>query len=150
MRPTVFLIRLSPIFTYTERNDNLGLCVIQDILTFAFQDDAFASPDINCPRDIWRWTDIPEHRLSIPIHFKKCLGDVCIFRGTTRSETHSIITDPIKPWKYRQAEDMEKAASGQAGFKDEGTFYKYRKGAAAEISKSKQHTIALTAKLEIH
>ncbi|CAI7628049.1 unnamed protein product [Penicillium manginii] len=123
----------APIFTYTERNDNLGLCVIQDILTFAFQDDAFASPDINCPRDIWRWTDIPEHRLSIPIHFKKCLGDVCIFRGTTRNETHSIITDPIKPWKYRQAEDMEKAASGQAGFKDEGTFYKYRKGAAAEI-----------------
>ncbi|KAJ5089482.1 hypothetical protein N7532_008166 [Penicillium argentinense] len=34
------------IFTYTERNDSLGLCVLQDILTYAFEDDAFASPHI--------------------------------------------------------------------------------------------------------
>ncbi|PYH94478.1 hypothetical protein BO71DRAFT_475974 [Aspergillus ellipticus CBS 707.79] len=38
-------------FTYTERNDNLGLCIIKDILTFAFLDDAFDSEYIKCPRD---------------------------------------------------------------------------------------------------
>ena len=68
------LIRLSPTITYTERNDSLGLCVIQDILTFAFYDDAFDSPYIKSPRDLWRFTDVPEHRLSTPIHFKKASG----------------------------------------------------------------------------
>lgn len=41
-----------PVYTYTERNDNLGLCVIQDILEYAFLDNAFASERIKKPRDI--------------------------------------------------------------------------------------------------
>ncbi|KAJ5102244.1 FluG domain protein [Penicillium alfredii] len=39
-------------FTYTERNDNLGLYVIQDIIEYAFLDNAFASERIKYPRDI--------------------------------------------------------------------------------------------------
>lgn len=144
----MFLIRVSPIFSYTERNDSLGLCVIQDILTFAFEDDAFDCPDIKSPRDIWTWTEIPKHRLSTPIHIKRSVRDICVFRGTRRNETNTIVTDPIQPWKYRHAEETEKAASGQAGFKDEGSFYKYRKGAAAKASKSRQHTIESIAKVK--
>jgi len=43
-----------PIFTYIERNDNLGLCVIQDILEYAFEDNVFSSPYIKEP--LWRYT----------------------------------------------------------------------------------------------
>lgn len=107
--------------------------MIQDILTFAFLDDAFESPYIKSPRDIWRLTDIPEHRLSTPIEFKKSLREVCIFRRPLRDNAQGIIIDPVQPWKCKQAEILEKAASSLAGFKDEGLFYKYRKGAAAEI-----------------
>jgi uncharacterized protein DUF3435 len=58
-----------PIFTYIERNDNLGLCVI---LEYAFEDNVFSSPYIKEPQDIWRYTDIQNHRstYSVPIHFK--------------------------------------------------------------------------------
>ncbi|OGE55433.1 hypothetical protein PENARI_c004G04263 [Penicillium arizonense] len=122
-----------PYYTYTERNDSLGLCVIQDILTYAFLDDAFDSPYLKTPRDIWRLTDIPEHRLSTPIHFKKSIREVCIMRRTMYDEAHGVIMNPVQPWKCKQAEKFEKAASALAGFKDEGTFYKYRKGAAAEV-----------------
>ena len=55
-----------PAFTYTERNDNLSLCVIQDILELAFLDGAFASECVKEPRDIWRFTHVPGHQLSTP------------------------------------------------------------------------------------
>lgn len=72
------LSRFRPIFTYTERNDNLGLCVIQDIFMYAFLDDTFDSQYIKCPRDIWRRTDVLEHRLSTPIHFKRSIQNTPI------------------------------------------------------------------------
>jgi hypothetical protein len=54
--PTSLLIYLlrcpRPVYTYTERNDNLGLYVIQDILIYAFLDNAFNSEHIKCPADI--------------------------------------------------------------------------------------------------
>ncbi|CAG7996874.1 unnamed protein product [Penicillium salamii] len=89
------LIRLSPIFTYTECNDSLGLCVIKDILTFAFLDDVFDGPYIKSPRDIWRLTDIPKHRFSTPIKFKKSLKNVCILRRTIQDHEQGIIMDPM-------------------------------------------------------
>lgn len=75
-----------PVFTYTERSDNLGLCVIQDILMYAFLNDAFDSPYIKSPRDIWRLTDVPDHRFSTPIHFKKEVQETPVFR---RAATYS-------------------------------------------------------------
>ncbi|KAJ5928363.1 FluG domain protein [Penicillium verhagenii] len=105
-----------PTFTYTERNDNLGLCVIQDILMYAFLDDAFASQHIKCPRDIWRFTTVPDHRHSTPIHFKD-IG-----------------------FSYTQAQEYEKKASTQAGFPDEGSLYKYRKGAAENLRNLDEHS----------
>lgn len=38
-----------PVFICTEWNDNLSLCIIQDILELAFLDDAFASERIKEP-----------------------------------------------------------------------------------------------------
>lgn len=69
----------SPIFSYTERNDNLGFCVIQDILEFAFQDEVFASECIKQPRDLWLYTDVLDHRLSVPIHIKESKKDIPVF-----------------------------------------------------------------------
>ena len=55
-----------------EQKDNLGLYVIQNMLGYAFQDDIFDSEQIKHPRDIWLYTDVPQHRLSVPIHIKEC------------------------------------------------------------------------------
>ncbi|THC95331.1 hypothetical protein EYZ11_005191 [Aspergillus tanneri] len=71
---------VASVFTYTERNDNLALCVIQDILELAILDYAFASKHIKCSRDIWHYTHVPYHRLSTPIHFKESMKVIPIFR----------------------------------------------------------------------
>jgi hypothetical protein len=60
-------------------------------------------------------------------------------------EAHGVIMNPVQPWKCKQAEKFEKAASALAGFKDEGTFYKYRKGAAAEVSKLRKSNLSSTS-----
>ncbi|KAJ6115235.1 hypothetical protein N7486_001013 [Penicillium sp. IBT 16267x] len=129
----------SSIFTYTERNDNLGLCVIQDILMYAFLDDAFASEHIKCPRDIWRLTIVPEHRLSTPIQFKKSIKEIPILRGS-RNEGGYFVTDPQSALRYSQARAWEINCSISAGFENEGTLYKYRKGAATKIRELDEHT----------
>ena len=128
------LSQLRPIYTYTERNDNLGLCVIQDILMYAFLDNAFASEHIKCPRDIWSLTDAPDHRLSTPIHFKESIKEIPILRRASRNEAGLFVTDPKRALQYEQARRWEASTSESAGFKDKGTLYKYRKGAAANIS----------------
>ncbi|OXV07667.1 hypothetical protein Egran_04567 [Elaphomyces granulatus] len=92
----------SPVFTYTERNDNLGLCVIQDVLEYAFLDNAFASERIKEPRDIWRYTNVPEHRLSTPIHFKKSVHNIPVFRRAVRNTEGNWVSDPISLYKYRK------------------------------------------------
>ncbi|KAL4870865.1 hypothetical protein BDV12DRAFT_184216 [Aspergillus spectabilis] len=51
-----------PCLHYTKRNDNIGLCIIQDILEYAFLDNTFAT-----------------HHLSTPIYFKKRVHDTPIF-----------------------------------------------------------------------
>ncbi|KAJ6076675.1 FluG domain protein [Penicillium canescens] len=129
-----------PTFTYTERNDNLGLCVIQDILMYAFLDDAFASPHIKCPRDIWRFTNVPDHRHSTPIHFKDSLKNIPIFRRAVRTKYGAWATDCKVGFSYSQAQEYEKKASAKAGFADEGSLYKYRKGAAENLRNLDEHS----------
>lgn len=41
-----------PRFSYFEPNDNLGLCVIQDIIHFKFENNAFSSNRLQDPQDI--------------------------------------------------------------------------------------------------
>jgi uncharacterized protein DUF3435 len=123
----------SPIFTYTERNDNLGLCVIQDILEFAFLDDIFDSEHIKHPRDIWLYSDVPQHRLSVPIHIKECKKNIPIFRPAVQDPEGNWATHPTMALSYAQAAEDEKRACKSAGLKDLGSLYKYRKGAASQI-----------------
>ncbi|CAG8079571.1 unnamed protein product [Penicillium nalgiovense] len=129
-----------PKFMYTERNDSLGLCVIHDILTYAFLDDAFASPYIKCPRDIWRLTKIPEHRQSTPIHFKESLGDIPVLRRAMRTDNGSWVTDPENALLCSQAQSWEQTACEKAGFPDKGSLYKYRKGAAVNLRHLDEHS----------
>ncbi|EPS30808.1 hypothetical protein PDE_05760 [Penicillium oxalicum 114-2] len=68
---TYHLLAIRPVFTYTERNDNLDLCVIQDIFEYAFLDNAFASEHIKCPRYIWELNKVPD---PYPFH-SKCQRD---------------------------------------------------------------------------
>jgi len=121
------------VYTYTERNDNLGLCVIQDILMYAFLDDAFDSPYIRCPRDIWCLTRVPDHRLSTPIEFKDSVKELPILRSSCQNQKGLLVTDSRRALQYHQVRTWEATTSEQAGFKDKGTLYKYRKGAAANI-----------------
>ncbi|PYI07380.1 FluG domain protein [Aspergillus sclerotiicarbonarius CBS 121057] len=131
---------VAPVFTYTERNDNLGLCVIQDILEYAFLDEAFASEHIQRPRDIWRYTSVPEHRLSTPIHFKDSVKDTPVFRHPVRDSEGKWITDPQRALSYARAREHEIATSKAAGYKEPGSLYKYRKGAAANLRHMDEHS----------
>ena len=124
-----------PVFTYTERNDNLSLCVIQDILELAFLDDPFASERIKEPRDIWRFTHVPGHRLGTPLHFKESIKDIPIFRRAIKNSEGNWITDATQDFRYERAQEYKIATSKSAGFKNPGSLYKYRKGAAANLSK---------------
>jgi len=45
------------------------------------------------------------------------------------------ITDPVQAFQYDRVQEYEIAASKSAGFKNPGSLYKYRKGAAANLSK---------------
>lgn len=130
-----FLTLISPVFTYTKRNDNLGLCVIQDILEFAFRDDAFASDYIKEPRDVWHYTHIPDHRVSTPIHFKEEVQEIPIFCRAVKDAEGKWITHPTSALPYKKLQEDEVATSRSDGSKDPGSLYKYRKGAAANLSK---------------
>ena len=125
------LILQRPVFTYTEWNDNLSLCVIQDILEFAFLDDAFTSERIKEPRDIWRFTHVPGHRLSTPLHFKESVKYIPIFRRAIRNSEDNWITDATQAFQYEWAQEYNIATSKSAGFKkNPSSLYEYRKGAA--------------------
>lgn len=100
---------------------------------YAFLDDAFESEYIKRPRDIWRLTAVPEHRLSTPITFKESVKEIPLLRRATRNEAGLFVTDPQHALQYHQARTWEAETSESAGFKDKGTLYKYRKGAAENI-----------------
>ncbi|QSS51008.1 FluG domain-containing protein [Histoplasma capsulatum var. duboisii H88] len=85
-----------PIFSYTEWNDNLGFCVIQDIIEYAFQDGVFASEYIKNPQDIWRYTDVPEHWKSVPIHIKKTKWKIPVFRPGVQDAEGKWTTHPTR------------------------------------------------------
>ncbi|KAF7166244.1 hypothetical protein CNMCM5623_000001 [Aspergillus felis] len=131
---------VAPVFTYTERNDNLGLCVIQDILEFAFRDGAFASEYIKKPRDVWRYTDVPNHRLSTPIHFKEEVQEIPVFRSAVKDPEGRWITHPTRALTYKKAQEDEIATSRSDGSKEPGSLYKYRKGAAANLRHLDEHS----------
>ncbi|QSS61296.1 hypothetical protein I7I51_03469 [Histoplasma capsulatum] len=122
-----------PIFTYTERNDNLAFCVIQDIIEFAFVDQAFSSEHIKEPRDIWRHTKVPAHRKSTPIHFKASMRDVPVFRPGVRDPHGNWTTHSTRALTAVRFGEDEKKLCIDAGLEDPGSAYKYRKGAAARF-----------------
>ena len=114
-----------PAFTYTERNDNLSLCVIQDILELAFLDGAFASECVKEPRDIWRFTHVPRHQLSTPPHSEESIKDIPIFRHAIRNSKGNWITDATQAFPYNQVQEYKIATSKSAGFKNPSSLYKY-------------------------
>jgi Protein of unknown function (DUF3435) len=100
-------------------------------LEYAFLDKAFASDRIKEPRDIWRYTHVPAHRLSTPLHFKESIKDIPVFRRAMRDFEGKWITDPVQAFQYDRVQEYEIAASKLASFKNPSSLYKYRKGAAA-------------------
>ncbi|BDD57460.1 hypothetical protein MAP00_002819 [Monascus purpureus] len=129
-----------PVFTYTERNDNLGLCVIQDILEFAFRDDAFASEYIKELRDVWWYTHVPNHRLSTPIHFKEEVQEIPVFHHAVKDAEGWWITHPTSALPYKKLQEDEVTTSREDGSKVPGSLYKYRKGAAENLRHLDEHS----------
>ena len=70
---------LRPVYIYTEQNDNLAFCAIQDIIEYALVDGAFASEHIKKPQDIWKYTKVPDHWLSTPLHIADSVKEIPIF-----------------------------------------------------------------------
>ncbi|EAS29980.2 FluG domain-containing protein [Coccidioides immitis RS] len=128
-----------PIYSYFERNDNLAFCVVQDILEYGFQDDVYSSPFIKKPRDIWQHTQIPKHRLSVPIHIKPEKWDLPIFRPGRRDAEGRWTTHPQNPLTFNQFAEDEVRACRSAGLKEIGGLKRYRKGAAAVIANLNEH-----------
>ncbi|KAI9043130.1 uncharacterized protein KD926_004313, partial [Aspergillus affinis] len=135
------------VFTYTERNDNLGLCVIQDILEFAFRDNAFASEHIKEPRDIWRYTLVPTHRLSTPIHFKESVQEIPIFCRALKGGSG---THPTSALPYNKAQEDEVATSKSEVPKNPGSLYKYRKGVTANLQFQKSQNKVRSERKKLH
>lgn len=79
---------------------------------------------------------MPDHPYSIHIHFKKSLYETPIFRRASRGENGIFTTDPKLAAPYSQFREYEKEASLSAGFRERGSPYKYRKGVAANLSKT--------------
>lgn len=123
-----------PRFSYFERNDNLGMCVIQDILHFALEDGAFSSNRIQEPADIWRYTDVSPHRKSVPIHIKKEMEHIPVFRRAARDKRGHWITHPTEFLTYEQFCEDEHRLQRAFGMKEDGSSYRYRKGSAAIAS----------------
>jgi hypothetical protein len=101
---------------------------------YAFLDDAFESPFIKRPREIWELINVPGHRHSTPIHFKKSMKDVPILRRATRNKDRIFVTDPEKALLYIQVREWEEDSSALAGLRERGSLYKYRKRAAANLN----------------
>jgi hypothetical protein len=59
-----------------------------------------------------------------------------ILRGTCQDVSSFIMTDSQHALQYHQARQWEAAASESTRFNDKGILYKYRKGAAANVSPS--------------
>ncbi|EEQ84735.2 FluG domain-containing protein [Blastomyces dermatitidis ER-3] len=108
----------APRYIYIERNDNLGLYVIQDILEYVLEDQVFASEFIQEPRDIWCYTDIPAHRKSVPIHIKAEKHHIPIFRRAARNGKGKWITHPTGPLTYAQLAEDHHRECRAAGAKD--------------------------------
>lgn len=102
-------------------------------MEYGFQDDIFTSDHIKQPSDIWLYTDIPEHRLSVPIHIKDTKQKIPIFRSATRDNEGNWVTHPTRALTYAQAAEDEKRVCRSADLKELGSLYKYRKGAAARL-----------------
>ncbi|KAL4870886.1 hypothetical protein BDV12DRAFT_195076 [Aspergillus spectabilis] len=103
-----------PVFIYTERNDNLALCVIQDIIEYAIVDGAFASEYIKEPRDVWKYTRVPHHRLSTPLHIAERVKETPIFRKAVKDSEGNWVTSPTQAWTYEDLRELEFAESGLA------------------------------------
>jgi hypothetical protein len=52
-----------------ERPEPPSFCIVSHILALAFDDDAFLSPFIQEPEDIWN-VDIVSHRSGIPLEWQ--------------------------------------------------------------------------------
>ncbi|KAJ5235167.1 uncharacterized protein N7469_004335 [Penicillium citrinum] len=107
-----------PTYTYTERNDNLKLCVIQNTLIYTFLDDTFDSPYIRYPHKIWCLTRVPDHRPSTPIKFKNSIRKLPILRSSYQNQKGLLVTDFRHTLQYHQVHTWEATGSEHTGFKD--------------------------------
>jgi len=60
--------------------------------------------------------------------------NIPIFSRAVKAEDGTWVTDCTVGFSYKQAQEYERKASAKAGFVDEGSLYKYRKGAAKNLS----------------
>ncbi|PKX96489.1 uncharacterized protein P174DRAFT_457272 [Aspergillus novofumigatus IBT 16806] len=70
--------RRNQVYTYTKQNDNLSLCVIQDILEYAFLNNTLPL-----------YTHVPAHQLSTLIHFKESMKEIPIFHHPVKDSEGS-------------------------------------------------------------
>lgn len=105
----------SPVFTYTERNDNLGLCAIQDI------SKGYLAPHLHT-----------EPQTQHPIHFKEEAQEVPAFHHALKDAEGKWITHSTGALQDKKVQEDE----------EPGSLYKYGKGLLqTQVRFSVGHTI---------
>lgn len=109
-----------------------AFCVVSHILALAFDDNAFLSPFIKKPEDIWK-IDIAEHRKGIPIEFKHTTADVPLLRRAIRTSS-GVITSSIKAAQFATMSKYNLRLGKSAGLEKPFRFYTLRRGAGHAIN----------------
>lgn len=109
-----------------------AFCVVSHILALAFNDNAFLSPFIKDPADIWN-IDIAEHRMGIPIEFKTTLTDTPLLRRAVRTPT-GWITSATKAAQFNTRNKYNLRLGKSAGLEKPFRFYTLRRGAGHAIN----------------
>ena len=122
---------LRPKYVFHERDDNLAFCPILHVLSLAFADQAFLSPWLQEPKDLYTFRVEDDRGLeSLPLEWKPDMLDLPLLRRAT---------DTAAPWKYGEARAPNARLGTALGFKDPFHFYALRRGAGEAIDG--KHTI---------
>lgn len=119
-------------FVFYERPDTPSFCVVSHVLGLAFADQAFASPWIWKPEDIWA-TDIPSFRAGIPLEWDPSWLETPLLRRAV-NVNGVITTSRTRPAQYAVMNAWNLRLGRSYGLENKFHFYCLRWGAGAAFN----------------
>ena len=122
----------SLIYVFYERPETPSFCIVFYILALAFDDDAFLSPFIREPKDVWA-TNVPDHRCGTPLEWKPSMADIPLLRRAMRTSA-GITTSSTKAAQFNVMNQYNIRLGKSAGLEQPFRFYALRRGAAHALN----------------